>query len=345
MAYSGAHSGSEVDDAIGVSKGSGTGFIVKTGTGSGAKRDLTAGSAYISIANGNGVSANPAIDLASAVKTSLGLADTAVQPGDLAPVATSGAYSDLTGKPTLGSAAAEDTSAFATAAQGALADTALQSSDINTLSELNAILSDATLINTNDSRLSDSRTPLSHAASHSSGGGDPITPASIGAATSAQGALADTAVQPSRQVNSGTGLTGGGDLSANRTLSLDSSTIASLALADTALQPGDANSIPFTVVNSTQSLGLAMSNRELQLNSGSDFTLTIPLNSSEAFPLGTKISFLGVGVGVVTIQAASSVDLNGVDNGSTTIEQYKSAVITKVGTDAWVIIGSVGDVA
>lgn len=68
------------------------------------------------------------------------LADSAVQPGDLATVATSGAYSDLagapalfsgayadlTGKPTLGTAAAQDVGVFATAAQGALAGTALQ---------------------------------------------------------------------------------------------------------------------------------------------------------------------------------------------------------------------------
>jgi len=53
-------------------------------------------------------------------------ADTAVQPEDLAPVATSGVYDDLTGLPTLGTAAAEDVEAFATAAQGALADGAVQ---------------------------------------------------------------------------------------------------------------------------------------------------------------------------------------------------------------------------
>lgn len=51
---------------------------------------------------------------------------TAVQPDDLAAVATSGAYADLTGKPTLGTAAATDSTAYATAAQGAKADTALQ---------------------------------------------------------------------------------------------------------------------------------------------------------------------------------------------------------------------------
>jgi hypothetical protein len=38
----------------------------------------------------------------------------------------------------------------------------LQASDIDTLAELNDIVTDATLIDTNDSRLSDARTPLSH---------------------------------------------------------------------------------------------------------------------------------------------------------------------------------------
>ncbi len=49
-------------------------------------------------------------------------------------------------------------SAFATAAQGSAADSALQSGDIDTLAELNSVVTDATLIDTADSRLSDSRT-------------------------------------------------------------------------------------------------------------------------------------------------------------------------------------------
>jgi hypothetical protein len=54
------------------------------------------------------------------------LADSATQPGDLATVATTGAYSDLSGLPTLGTAAATAETDYATAAQGALAGTALQ---------------------------------------------------------------------------------------------------------------------------------------------------------------------------------------------------------------------------
>lgn len=59
-------------------------------------------------------------------------ADSAVQPGDLAAVATSGEYGDLLNPPTLGTAAAADTGDFATAAQGAAADTAVQPGDLPT---------------------------------------------------------------------------------------------------------------------------------------------------------------------------------------------------------------------
>ena len=52
-----------------------------------------------------------------------------VQPSDLATVATTGAYSDLSGLPTLGTAAATDATAYATAAQGSLADSAVQPND------------------------------------------------------------------------------------------------------------------------------------------------------------------------------------------------------------------------
>jgi hypothetical protein len=42
-----------------------------------------------------------------------------------------------------------------------------------------------------------------------------------------------------RAINTGAGLTGGGDLTQDRTIALNAASIASLALADTAAQPGD----------------------------------------------------------------------------------------------------------
>ncbi|MGW6778967.1 hypothetical protein ACWF50_13100 [Brucella pseudogrignonensis] len=59
-------------------------------------------------------------------------ASTAVQPADLAQVATSGDYNDLNNRPALGSVASRDITEIATAAQGALADTAVQPHDIGT---------------------------------------------------------------------------------------------------------------------------------------------------------------------------------------------------------------------
>ncbi|MCL2889784.1 MAG: hypothetical protein FWF34_00800, partial [Alphaproteobacteria bacterium] len=52
---------------------------------------------------------------------------------DLAPVATSGSYNDLSGRPTLGTAAAANASDFATAAQGVKADNAVQRMGVETI--------------------------------------------------------------------------------------------------------------------------------------------------------------------------------------------------------------------
>ena len=63
------------------------------------------------------------------IDANLAKAATAVQPAGLATVATTGAYGDLSGKPTLGTAAATASTDYATAAQGTLAATAVQPGD------------------------------------------------------------------------------------------------------------------------------------------------------------------------------------------------------------------------
>lgn len=65
-----------------------------------------------------------------------------------ATVATTGSYSDLSGKPILGTAAALDTSAFATAAQGILADSAVQPAQIASF-ETTTQLNDRDTVNRN----------------------------------------------------------------------------------------------------------------------------------------------------------------------------------------------------
>ena len=69
----------------------------------------------------------------------------------------------------------------------------------------------------NDVRLADARTPKPHNATHQTGGSDAITPADIGAAAN------------TIQIKPGTGLSGGGTLEADRTLTVSYGTAAGTA--------------------------------------------------------------------------------------------------------------------
>ncbi len=74
----------------------------------------------------------------------------------------------------------------------------------------------------NDSRLSNARTPTTHGSTHGSAGSDPIPAGGLSQAQVAN-LTTDLAgkVPTSRTITAGSGLTGGGDLSANRTLAVD----------------------------------------------------------------------------------------------------------------------------
>ena len=61
----------------------------------------------------------------------------------------------------------------------------------------------------------------------------------LGAVSAAAGRTALAAAAAALTITAGTGLAGGGNLTANRTISLDSASINSLNLADTAIQSGD----------------------------------------------------------------------------------------------------------
>jgi hypothetical protein len=101
-------------------------------------------------------------------------AGTAVQPDNLADVATSGAYADLSGLPTLGTAAAASVDDFATAAQGDLAASAVQPGELDDVA-FSGAYADLSGLPTLGTAAATDATDY---------------------ATAAQGALADTAVQP-----------------------------------------------------------------------------------------------------------------------------------------------------
>ena len=83
-------------------------------------------------------------------------------------------------------------------------------------------------------------------------------------------------------------------------------------------------------------------NKTIWMLSGASQITTIPLNSSVAFPLGTKISVMREGVGTVAITGATGVTVNGVSAGSVSINNiYQGATLSKRGTDIWIVTGDI----
>jgi len=92
-------------------------------------------------------------------------------------------------------------------------------------------------------------------------------------------------------------------------------------------------------------LVLADKGRIVSMNNAGANTLTIPANSSVAFPLGTIINVLQIGAGAATIAGASGVTVNGVSTGAGEIEsRWQGVALTKIGTDSWAVSGAVGEI-
>lgn len=69
------------------------------------------------------------------------------------------------------------------------------------------------------------------------------------------------------------------------------------------------------------------------VNNGSAQTVTIPTNATVAFPVGTVISLLSLGAGIVTVSAASGVTL--APSTGTTLAINEAATLVKRATNEW----------
>ena len=76
----------------------------------------------------------------------------------------------------------------------------------------------------------------------------------------------------------------------------------------------------------------------VEISNASANTLTVPLNSSVAFPVGTTITILQTGAGQTTITPTGGVTINGTP-GLKLRAQWSSATLIKRATDTWVAIG------
>jgi hypothetical protein len=85
-------------------------------------------------------------------------------------------------------------------------------------------------------------------------------------------------------------------------------------------------------------LVLADKDKLVEISNASANTLTVPTNSSVAFPIGTQITILQTGTGQTTIAAAGGVTVNATP-GLKLRAQWSSATLIKRATDTWVALG------
>lgn len=84
--------------------------------------------------------------------------------------------------------------------------------------------------------------------------------------------------------------------------------------------------------------GLSLRDQLIECNKATGFTVTIPANSTTAYPVGTSIDLLQTGAGQVTIAGAAGVTVNATP-GLKLRSQWSSATLFKRATDTWVVMG------
>ena len=87
-------------------------------------------------------------------------------------------------------------------------------------------------------------------------------------------------------------------------------------------------------------LVLTDAGKVIEINSGSSENVTIPPNSSVAFPTGTQIVIVRLGAGAVVIVEGTGVTTRSDGDKAKIKSQYSSCVLIKHETDEWYILGN-----
>jgi hypothetical protein len=128
---------------------------------------------------------------------------------------------------------------------------------------------------------------------------------------------------PSQSGNSGKYLTTNGTAASWATLDLSTKADKLLSI--------NARTASYTLV-------LSDADKLVEMNVASANNLTVPLNSSQAFPIGTQITILQTGAGQTTIVATVGVTINATP-GLKLRAQWSSATLIKRAENTWVAIG------
>ena len=105
----------------------------------------------------------------------------------------------------------------------------------------------------------------------------------------------------------------------------------------------DSTKVP-TIVQAAKTdsytLVLGDAGKLIEMGKATAQTLTIPLNSSVAFPTGTKIDVIQTGAGETTIAGTGGVTVNSEGSNLKINAQWQVVSLVKRATDTWVLIGA-----
>jgi len=99
------------------------------------------------------------------------------------------------------------------------------------------------------------------------------------------------------------------------------------------------NELQFSYQTASYTLVLSDAGKAVQMAVASANNLTVPPNSSVAFPVGTQILVIQQGAGQTTVAAGAGVTVSSKDGNLKLSAQWSAATLIKRATDAWVAIG------
>jgi hypothetical protein len=83
----------------------------------------------------------------------------------------------------------------------------------------------------------------------------------------------------------------------------------------------------------------------VQATNASAKTFSIPTDATLDYPIGTAITFLNSGAGLLTINAVTSgtttISSGGATAAAPTVAQHRSAVAIKTAANAWTVVGAI----
>ena len=88
-------------------------------------------------------------------------------------------------------------------------------------------------------------------------------------------------------------------------------------------------------------MALSDKNKLVEMNVGSANNLTIPLDSSISFAIGTQILLSQYGAGQTTILPTGGVTLRSAGGKTKLTSQYSGATLIKIATDEWYLFGDI----